>query len=99
VADDLGEVIEIADDEGEDPDIEGLLDRARECVFVRRHRPEETRSWARQRLKGHVVELAIRPLRCRSKIFRVNGSPRDGAAEIVEIFRGGGALLREKDVY
>ena len=41
VVDDLGEVVEIADDEGEDADIERLLDQTREHVLVRRHRPEE----------------------------------------------------------
>ena len=41
IVDDLGEVVEIADDEGEDADIERLLDQPREHVLVRRHRPEE----------------------------------------------------------
>ena len=43
VVDDLGEVVEIADDEGEDADIERLFDQAREHILVRRHRPEEPR--------------------------------------------------------
>ena len=37
----LREVVEVADDEGEDADIERLLDQAREHVLVGRHRPEE----------------------------------------------------------
>ena len=41
VVDDLREVVVVADDEGEDADIERLLDQAREHVLVRRHRPEE----------------------------------------------------------
>ena len=41
IEDDLREVVEVADDEGEDADIERLLDQACEHVLVRRHRPEE----------------------------------------------------------
>ena len=41
VVDDLGEVVVVADDEGEDADIERFLDQSREDVLVRRHRPEE----------------------------------------------------------
>ena len=41
VVDDLSEIVEVADDEGEDADIEGLLDQAREHVLVGRHGPEE----------------------------------------------------------
>ena len=41
VVDDLREVVVVADDEGEDADIERLLDQAREHVLVRRHRPEQ----------------------------------------------------------
>ena len=43
IVDDLGEVVEIADDEGEDADIERLLDQPREHILIRRHRPEEPR--------------------------------------------------------
>ena len=41
VEDDLGEAVEVADDEGEDADIEGLLDQAREHVLVGRQGPEQ----------------------------------------------------------
>src|SRR6185312_2167330 len=41
VVDDLREVVVVADDEGEDADVERLLDEAREHILVRRHRPEE----------------------------------------------------------
>jgi hypothetical protein len=43
IVDDLGEVVEIADDEGEDADIERLLDQPREHILIRGHRPEEPR--------------------------------------------------------
>ena len=42
VVDDLREVVVVADDEGEDADIERLLDQPREHVLVGRHRPEQT---------------------------------------------------------
>jgi hypothetical protein len=42
VVDDLREVVIVADDEGEDADIERLLDQAREDVLVGSHRPEQT---------------------------------------------------------
>ena len=41
VVDDLREVVVVADDEGEDADIERLLDQPREHVLVGRHRPEQ----------------------------------------------------------
>ena len=43
IEDDLGEVVVVADDEGEDADVECLLDQPREHVLVGRHRPEEAR--------------------------------------------------------
>src|SRR5208337_1759507 len=43
VVDDLGEVVVFSDDEGEDADVEGLLDQPSEHVLVRRHRPEKPR--------------------------------------------------------
>ena len=41
VVDNLREVVVVADDEGEDADIEGFPDEPRDHVLVRRHRPEQ----------------------------------------------------------
>ena len=41
IVDDLGEVVVVADDEGEDADIERLLDQPGEHVLVGRQRPEQ----------------------------------------------------------
>src|SRR5208283_1120573 len=41
VVDDLGEIVVVANDEGEDADGEGLPDQPSEHVLVRRHSPEE----------------------------------------------------------
>ena len=41
VEDDRGEIVEIADDEGEEADVEGLADEAGDYVLVRGHGPEE----------------------------------------------------------
>ncbi len=43
IEDDQGEVVVVAEDEGEDTDIEGLLDQAGEHLLVRRERPEQAR--------------------------------------------------------
>ena len=61
VEDDLGEVVEVADDEGEDADIEGLPDQARDHVLVRRHRPEEAgeRDVDRDEHAGEPAHIAL----------------------------------------
>jgi hypothetical protein len=41
VEDDFGEVVVVADDEGEEADIEGFPDEADDDVLVRRDRPEQ----------------------------------------------------------
>ena len=57
----LGEVVEIAHDESEDPDIERLLDQAREHVLVWRHRPEEPsqRDVDRDQHAGEPADVAL----------------------------------------